>query len=467
MVKVLKPYTNQEETMPVPSDHTDAAAIKQLPLIDGDSWTTEVVPRLPVDLAEQARTLGAFRRVRGIASATDLLRAVLAYVLCAPSFRQVGSWAVLLGLADLSETAWRKRVGRANAWLLWLLSERIAAPAASCGAPHGARILLIDATRLRQPGGSGDDWRLHTAYALGAGRLSHLTLTNQQGGESLAYDHLQPGAVVVADGGYGYRRSVAAVVDQRADGIFRIHPTTFPLETADGQSIDVRHWLWRQGAATRRRVGWCRWQGRRYQVRVVATKLPPAQARAARRRKQQNARDHGRQLSPAALLVAGWVLLMTTLDAARWSETDVLRLYRARWQIELVYKRMKQMLKLNQIRSKARVQAAATVRALVIAWALQEVEAAQIRTRLPTGSEPATLGVDAPVSSWLLTAVWLDLLRQQVRGQWSARRLRACLPRLSRFLRSSPRCRVHQKTDIRAWLAKRTRSWEPVLQQAA
>lgn len=43
-----------------------------------DDWKKEVVPRLPAQLEEQAKTLKAFERCREISSATDLLRGLLA-----------------------------------------------------------------------------------------------------------------------------------------------------------------------------------------------------------------------------------------------------------------------------------------------------------------------------------------------------------------------------------------------------
>ena len=131
--------------------------------------------------------------------------------------------------------------------------------------------------------------------------------------------------------------------------------------------------------------------------------------------------------------------------------------------MELVFKKMKQLLPLNQIRSKNRTSVEATVRALLVAWALHEATTALLRPVVSTMAPPER----SVVSSWLLSGLGLDTVRQQVQGTWSAARVQACLPRLRRFLCSRPRRRVQQEGAVRAWLAQRASPHFSSQQQAA
>jgi hypothetical protein len=440
--------------MPSHTHHTAATVPAQATPPHPDLWSTEIVPHLPPDLEQQARFLGAFQRQRALKCATDLLRALLAAVLLSSSLQHLSAWALLSDVADISAPAWHKRLIRSIPFLEWLLIELLAAPMPKMRIfPHsGGNILLIDATRLRQRGGCGDDWRLHTAYNFSSGRLAQVTLTDQSGGEHLGYYRLQPGDIVVADSGYGYRRSVASVCKQQAQLLIRIRPSTFPFEQHDGQVLNLVAQLRKRGPTVREWSGWCRdAEGERYRVRLIAAKLPPQEAALARRRARQRARDHGRKLQPETLELASWVLLVTTLPDKRWEATMLLRLYRVRWQVELLFKRMKSLVQMGQIRARKRESVEARVMALLVAWALQEAEARLMRERLRRlGQAEQRLP-----SSWEIVVVSVDVLRQQVRGSWGAARLLSCLARLERFLTSRRRVRrEHQETSLRAWLER-------------
>jgi IS4 transposase len=73
-------------------------------------------------------------------------------------------------------------------------------------------------------------------------------------------------------------------------------------------------------------------------------------AEKARAAKRKRAVKYQRQLKDETLVLAGWICLISSLPAASWSDEHCLVLYRACWQIELLFKRMKQLIRLGLIR---------------------------------------------------------------------------------------------------------------------
>src|SRR5438128_7641613 len=193
----------------------------------GVQWNEEdwqgMLKRLPSNWQEQAVKLKAWQRVRKLVQVSDLLRALLVYAACGYSFRQLGLWATLMGVGCLSERAWRKRVERAQEWIAWLLGALIGSQTSPGWLPRiSGRILLLDASRLKVPAGSGEDVRMHCAYDLQAGRLVQVEVTDGHHAEGLHHFALRKGDVAVTDAGYQLGTSVQQGRAQGAYGVHRV-----------------------------------------------------------------------------------------------------------------------------------------------------------------------------------------------------------------------------------------------------
>ena len=459
--------------MPDRSHDTILPQVLPAEALSGSEWEQEVLPRLPKGWEEQARTLKAWRRGRQIRHPADLLRGLLAYVLCVRSFRQLGCWSVLIELADVSEADWRKRLGQARAWLAWMLSETLKVGA--CVTPWLVgkglrRVLLVDGTHLKCLGKDGKTWRIHTAFDLLAGRLTEAQLTDRHVGENWKLFDVQEGDLLVSDAINGYPERIGWIKDQKADALVRASAHTSPLFDALGRRLNLIGWLKGRHAPAGRiceaPVSFQLTEERQLPVRLVALRLTEKQRQAAQKRKYKKASQRGKKSKPTAetLYLAGWLIVVTTLPAEQWSAQEVLSLYRARWHIELFFKRLKQLLTVHQLSCVQPERVQASILARLLAWALQEeeLEAARLWLQeaqaLPVDVPNASLlpepeqGQEGVLSQWMLTTLSVDLLRRQVAGHFSAARFRQCLPRLQRFLRGSPRQRTHWYSQTWSWL---------------
>lgn len=457
--------------MSASAQHTRLAAAaqpadpSQLILID-QRWHAEVLPLLPAGWQQQARLLRAFSRTRNLTSPELLLRGLLAYVLGYGSFCLLGVWALLLDVGELSDTAWRNRFVAASLWLDWLLGQLLSAETDQVPQPtqcqqQRERVIIIDSTITVHPSGKGEDWRTHLGYDLSNGRLHTLLLTDDHTAEDTAHYPLGPGDIGIADAGFGSRRLIVhTVVQQQADIVVRIHPRTCPLMNAAGEQVDIVAWLRTLRGRYHSRQLYCQHGNQRVKLRLIAIKLSDEATKKAQRRKRKKAVNDRRKITEETLYLAGWVLVVTSLPAEQWPTDAVVRLYRARWQVELLFKQMKQMVGLGKLTVRNRARAEAVLRAKLVAWALGEKINGGLRELLPTGSA----SLRRPGSSWQLRRLGMEQLRQAVGSGWTQRRLEECMARLQRYICGRPRVRQHQETRIREWLRRRQ---EALLRQLA
>lgn len=445
--------------------------------IQGVYWNEadwqSLLKRLPSDWQEQAIQLKAWQRTRKLACVGDLLRALLVYAACGYSFRQLGLWATLVGMGRLSERAWRKRVERAQKWSGWLMGALIGSQTSPGWLPRiPGRILLVDASRLKVPAGSGEDVRMHCAYDLQAGRLVEVEVTDRHHAEGVHHFALGKGDVVVTDAGYQLGASVKQTHAQGASGVHRVSNHQVRLEREDGHKIDLKRLVKHQryGTVTEYSVWvWDPEHHERYEVRLIISLLPRQQAMQARARKRKRIQSKkGSQANLAPAWWAGVMLLATTLPKESWPTPTVVKLYRVRWQIELFFKRLKQGLDLHLLPVKVWERAQAYVHLCLLVWALQEQEAQQLSELLggllrepevnPV-QEPAEMEQDEPtwvISHGGMARCELETLRTLLLGSWTRQRIRDCLPDVRRYLvsRQRPR-RLSQETEVQAWLLQR------------
>jgi hypothetical protein len=394
-----------------------------------------------VDLEESARATKALVRRRAIRSASDLMRLVLCYAMWDWSLKLVGAWSQVLGMGQLSDVAVRQRLVKCERWLGLVVASMLKARQVEIRQQAGVRVKLMDATCVSQPGSVGTDWRLHLTIDLGQMCVEGAELTDFREGEGFGHYPGQAGDIHVADRAYGVASSLACVLEVGGYVVVRINGHNLPLQTPDGQRLDVRALLRSTTDLTEYHVVLVT-DPQPFPLRLILAPLPPEAAQLARSRKRQLARKKGKTLSEQTLLAAGFVLLVSNLPSPTWSADQLVTLYRLRWQIELLFKRAKSILHFDALRA----QSPALARVYLLAKLLSLL-------LLEDFMRPVWLRAPRPFSLFRLTRLLFDALSILVRGPISFAHLVHALPSLARFLSDPPRHRSLQLPFAHRFLA--------------
>jgi hypothetical protein len=315
-----------------------------------------LVKLLPEGWQAKARELGALRRCRKVESAEVLLRVLLIHLAEGCSLRETALRAARGGLVQLSDVAIMDRLKLSGSWFRWMnlgLVQRWIErePRRIYGTKR--RINLVDATRIQEPGPTGSSWVLHYCIELVSLACRQWVLTDWQGnGESFWRFDPQAEELYIADRAYGTRAGIAVFRQAGAEVLVRFALDNLPLLQPSSQKRFNLLARLRRLKATQ--LG--DWpvefenEGQRFWGRVCAIKRSRQAAQEALRRFLLTTKRKGQQPKASTLEALRYIFVFTSLSQAELSATQALELYRGRWQIELVFKRLKSILQLGHLR---------------------------------------------------------------------------------------------------------------------
>jgi hypothetical protein len=341
----------------------------QTPALHEDDWEY-VRTLLPADLEESARRTSALVRCRNIPDAASFMRMALAYAVSDLSLKDVAAWASALRVAQITGPGLFYRLREAEQWLEQVLGQVLSEQVPQ--AAGGFRLRVVDATVINGPGQKAVQWRAHVSINPTTGSIRAVELTDDSGGEKLSRHRFGAGDVVLGDRGYATARGVYAVRHEEAHVVVRFNPAT--LRTCDEK---------------RRRIYLAEKEAEVPKVGAVEFKItipvPPDPTRSHKTWDSAKAVAWIPARAVAARTRTGevtWVL--TTLPSKQMPAIGILGLYRVRWQIELLFKRLKSLLHLDTLPSREGPTAKS--------WMLARLIAAALAQRLvqPTG----------PLSPW-------------------------------------------------------------------
>lgn len=322
--------------------------------INQEDW--EILKRfLPEGWENKASELGALARRRKIKTADTLLRVLLIHLADGKSLRSTAAYAQESKLCEISDTALLHRLSASGEWLRWLSLELLKtiqnAPIQQEKAKR-YRIRLVDGTSICEPGSTGTDWRIHYSIQLSTLKCDTFKITANKIGESFQRYPVKEDDILIGDRGYCQRNGIMHVMHNKGQVLVRFHSTSLPLYDSKSKEWpilehlralkegDIGDWdVWFKNPVGKDLV----------KGRICALKKSKEAAERARKQAQREASRKGHQIKAETLEHAEYVTVFTTINRHEFKGEDILSLYRGRWQIELIFKRLKGIIGLGHL----------------------------------------------------------------------------------------------------------------------
>jgi hypothetical protein len=303
---------------------------------------------LPAGWENKAKELGALTRQRGIKSAETLMRLLLIHLADGCSLRETVVRARLGKIAEISDVALLKRLKKSSDWLKWIAIEMLKTLGGPVEKPEWVKdfdIRIVDATVITEPGSTGTNWRIHYCLKLFGLECDFLEVTSPDGGESLIRFPVKEKDLLIGDRCYSSIKGIKYVLSKKGDVILRLR-NKISLKNYDGSTFKLLEQFnsLEYGQIGQWKVKVQDTEKKWIHLRLCAIKKSPKAAEYSIKKAKKEMKKKQRKINPVTLELNKYFFLITTVPEEKLSREQILLLYRARWQIELAFKRMKSIL---------------------------------------------------------------------------------------------------------------------------
>jgi Transposase DDE domain len=318
-----------------------------------DNKFQELQQELPSEFAILAKEYGVFVRARKIKSPVELLRVVLLYSIGDLSLRELAGW--MIGhRCRITDEALRVRLHGCVNWVKAILGLMLPPLKLPEGAIKNLQVEVVDASVVNGPGSQGTDYRLHLSLDPLGQKITDLQVYDVKTAESVTLFNHDGDRLILGDRGFARPGPLIATRKKGNHFLVRMTPSYMSVYDEAGQKIDL--------IATLRAAGEEQLISLTLQIRdrktdeqcqayLHALHMNQAERQKARHRTARKANRDRRKPRAQTLFLAEWVLILTSLPPTIFPAPIILELYRVRWQVELLIKRMKSLLNADALRA--------------------------------------------------------------------------------------------------------------------
>ena len=290
---------------------------------------------LPADLDATAREFGALVRRRNIPNAAVLIRLALAYALTDLSMKDVAALGSALGVAQITGPGFFYRLKVSERWLEHVLSQLLSEEVQV--APVGMRFKLVDATVVTGPGSKGTDWRIHVMLDAVSGKFCSVEFTDAKGAEDYSRFVVQRGEVAVGDRAYCTARGINSAIKAGGHVLVRLNPHSIRICDHKKQKLRLASY---ENMIRKKEI-------RSWEVLVP---VPPDHVKGGKPWNLSKAKAWIPARVLATRTIRGAVIwVLTTLTNDQLPDETVFKVLGIRWQVELLFKRLKSVLHLSEL----------------------------------------------------------------------------------------------------------------------